>query len=360
METLSWMDLEEIVAQAVLNDSFADCDGPDAQRTFLRLLDKANEELYRLSRNENPDYGLPKMGEAYALWYHMRRVANVYAILSAFEEDLFRSSPSGQWRVLDVGAGTGAVSMALACWMYSRCLPLADRVQTRVLCLEPEDPMVEVADFILRRISARTGCRLPLLRRLKNLHFLGEATAIPKGEAFELVVFSTTFDFVSDDTRKRDVIADVEAVLDLLLPDGLAIFLAPRVPQKSLFLEELSAALKATKRWTRLRSGEVLDRDWPADGTPQAGIAAARDYLRGESRRLGMQPAILSPSAGNPAPKYRNDVEFRVFRREVEGDALGRRFRRELARARVVRQGTLRLGGATPEEAASSQTSEDA
>ncbi|HEX6370964.1 MAG TPA: class I SAM-dependent methyltransferase [Longimicrobium sp.] len=352
METLSWIDLEEIVAQAVVNDSYADCNGPEAQRTFLRSLDQANEELFRLSRSENPDYGLPKMGEAYALWYHMRRVANVYAILSAFEEDLFRSSPSGQWRVLDVGAGTGAVSMALACWMYSRRLALADRVQTRVLCLEPEDPMVEVADFILRRVSARTGCRLPLLRRLKNLHFLEEAGAIPRGEVFELVIFSTTFDFVSDDAGRRSVIADVQAVLDRLLPDGLAIFLAPRVPQKSMFMEELSAVLKATKRWTRLRSGEVPDRDWPADGTPQARIAAAREYLRGESRRLGMEPAILSPSAANPYPKYRNDVEFRVFRREVEGDELGRRFRRELARERVARQRTLHLGGATPGEPA--------
>ena len=36
---------------------------------FHQELARASQELLKLSRGENCNYGLPRMGEAYALWY---------------------------------------------------------------------------------------------------------------------------------------------------------------------------------------------------------------------------------------------------------------------------------------------------
>jgi SAM-dependent methyltransferase len=327
MDHLYWHDLEQIVSDAVIDDSYADADTPGKQTRYLRELARANAELRGLSAGRNADYGLPRMGEAYALWYHMRRVANLYQILSGFEEDLVRSSPSGQWRILDVGSGTGAGSMAFAVWMFTRGFSLGRHVQTRVLCVEPENPMLEMADFILRRTAERTRCELPLLRMRKDERTLNAAARLPAVEVFEVVLFSTTFDYLDDPAQRESEIASVRTVLDRVIEDGLAFFLVPRVEAKRTLMAEIAAALVSSGGWKRMSRATDVPRTWPDDGDVQTVIRDARTHFHREGERLGLRPPVFPPLREDAlGPTYRNDVEAWVFRRESK-DALGRKFR---------------------------------
>lgn len=327
MGPLTWHDLEQIVADSVIRDSYADADTPGKQVRYLRELARANDALRGLSAGRNVDYGLRRMGEAYALWYHMRRVANLYQILSGFEEDLVRSSPSGQWRILDVGSGTGAGSMAFAVWMYTRGFSLGRNVQTRVLCIEPEDSMLEMADFILRRTAERTRCVLPLMRMRRDERTLTAAARLPGIEVFEVVLFSTTFDYMDDPAQRQAEIAGVRTVLDRVLPDGLAFFLVPRVEAKRTLMGEIAADLVSSGAWKRLSRAPDVPRTWPDDGDMQQVVARTRSFLHGEGARLGLGDAVFAPRREDALPPtYRHDVEAWVFRRETD-DFLGRKFR---------------------------------
>ena len=62
--------MEELVARAV-RARYAVLSSRPAQAAFLQGLGKAQAELEGLADQENVDYSLPRMGEAYALKYHM-------------------------------------------------------------------------------------------------------------------------------------------------------------------------------------------------------------------------------------------------------------------------------------------------
>lgn len=334
----TWADLESLVAEALIGDSYGDFETDGTRLRYLRELKAANEQLLRLSAGLDVDYSLPRIGEAYALWYHMRRVANVFEAFSCFEEDLLRSSPSGQWRVIDIGAGTGAGSMALAAWMCFRGFSTARSVQTRVVAIEREGAMLEAADFILRRVARALGTELPLLRFPKGVRRLADAVHLPAYEVYEVALFSTTFDHLPPGAQRNEAIGAILAVLDRLLPHGLAFFLVPETESKLSFFRELQEALRSRGGWTRLRKTEPASPPVPAAGTVQQVIADARSFFHHEGARLGLSSAIFPPQREREHPPvYRNDVTVAVFRKD-EKDPWWRDVRRKLARAEIARR----------------------
>ena len=340
----TWTDLESLVAEALIEDSYGDFDSDVVRRRYLHELKVANEQLLRLSAGLDVDYSLPRIGEAYALWYHMRRVANVFEAFSWFEEDLLRLSPSGQWRVIDIGAGTGAGSMALAAWMHSRSFSTARKAQTRVVTIEREGAMLEAADFILRRVARTLGNELPLLGLPKNVRRLSDVVHLPAYEVYEVALFSTTFDHLTAGALRDEAIGGILAVLERLLPDGLAFFLVPETETKLSFFREVQESLRERGGWTRLRKDMPAGLQVPAPGTVQQEIAKARSYFHRQGLQLGLPSGIFPPQREREYPPvYRNDVTVAVFRKD-DTDALSRNIRRRLARQVMSR---IDPGGAT-------------
>jgi hypothetical protein len=69
-----------------------------------------NEELFRLSKGGDFCYDRPSSGLLYALWYHGRRVNTSLALVL----NLVRQAQGQAVKILDLGAGVGAVQWALA------------------------------------------------------------------------------------------------------------------------------------------------------------------------------------------------------------------------------------------------------
>ena len=78
---------------------------------FGKNLMRSQQELWKLSDDNDADYGVATIGFSYALWYHLRRV-NTF--LSLFAGRLIDVLPSKEVTVVDLGAGTGAVKWAVS------------------------------------------------------------------------------------------------------------------------------------------------------------------------------------------------------------------------------------------------------
>ncbi len=101
----AWVEMEEVVAEAVLAERNR-AEEHGELGAFFTDLKEASSDLFKLGGRENVDYSLARMGEAYALWYHMRRAANAYDALRSFADCLKPAFWQKTWRVLDTGSGT--------------------------------------------------------------------------------------------------------------------------------------------------------------------------------------------------------------------------------------------------------------
>jgi SAM-dependent methyltransferase len=228
------------------------------------------------------------MGEAYALWYHMRRVAQLY--------ELFERCPGAfkplewadrTWRMLDVGAGTGAGAMAVAQWlrddMEARFPGTLERAS--VTCLEPARPMLETGD----RIAAVLAERFP--RGVKQDWRMGALEEEHDlDDPYDVILFSTTFDYV-EAVREDELLDEVLRFVDRhLAPGGSVLALAPNAGYdgvnagpKIRFARRIFAAL-----------GENGFREYRKED-PAEPPAAVQALIQRERCRLYDEAASLSP-----------------------------------------------------------------
>ncbi|HEY7768120.1 MAG TPA: hypothetical protein VIB55_08060 [Longimicrobium sp.] len=250
--------LETTVANAV----WAERNQSERQGTltpFHQELRDASEELKKLSRGVNVDYDLPRMGEAYALWYHMRRVSQMYEALEKFPQVAtpLEKGWADPWRVLDVGAGTGAGAMGLSAWT-SQAFPPGFVQRITVDCLEPSRHMISAGENIMAQMH-QSGLPIAQTRWLQG--GIG-AAADYATDGYHLILCSTTFDYLEE----RDWDGKIGEIMDFfnerLRPGGCVVFLAPnrgfdegQQGPKVRFVEELiSAAGLKSYNWSDVAS----------------------------------------------------------------------------------------------------------
>ncbi|HEX8316839.1 hypothetical protein [Longimicrobium sp.] len=298
LSSASLAQLETVVADAVWS-SRNEAEKQGCLPLFHQELARASQELLKLSRGENCDYDLPRMGEAYALWYHMRRVSQIYEALEKFPQvaTALEKGWADPWRVLDIGAGTGAGAMALSSWI-SHAHPSDAPQRTAIDCLEPSGQMISTGEKIVEQ-KQKSGLPLAQTRWLQG-GIGAEADYAP--DKYHLILCSTTFDYLEEDDWSRKVGEVTTFFNGRLKPGGCAIFLAPNrgfdgVQQgpKVRFVEELisKAGLVEYRRKVDIQ---------PHKGT-QTQILGIRKRLNQDARR-----ACPDGGLGDGIPDYTTDT----------------------------------------------------
>lgn len=215
--------LETVVADTV----WAERNLAEQQGTltlFHKELRDASEELKKLSRGGNVNYDLPRVGEAYALWYHMRRVSQIYEALEKFPQVAtpLEKGWADTWSVLDIGAGTGAGAMGLSAWI-SQALPAGCLQRITVDCLEPSRQMISAGENIVAQMQ-QSGLPIGQTRWLQG-GIGGAADYAP--DRYHLILCSTTFDYLEENDWDRSIGEIVGFLHQCLRPGGCVVFLAP-------------------------------------------------------------------------------------------------------------------------------------
>src|ERR1041385_6093474 len=132
--TLSWTEMEQIVADAIL-DRYNTLTDPK-KRAALKALAKSENEFQKLASGGTVDHTQPTVGGAYALKYHLQRTDNVFTALTHVHR---RHPIPRNVTALDIGSGTGATAAGLAYWAARTHQWVATAHQ--VDCVEPALPM---------------------------------------------------------------------------------------------------------------------------------------------------------------------------------------------------------------------------
>jgi SAM-dependent methyltransferase len=197
---------------------------------FHAELKSAVDSLRGLAEARDCDYDLPFMGEAYALWYHMRRVSQLYNVFDKYSTAFRPLEWDRPWRMLDVGAGTGAGGMALARWILDRKeqdFPGALR-RASVTCLEPALPMLVSGQRIAQ---LAVDHELPAV--LTDWRHGGVGNdAVLGDDTFDVILFSTTFDYFDEADKATEQDRVVDFVRARLAPRGSILFLVPNAGYK--------------------------------------------------------------------------------------------------------------------------------
>ncbi|HEV7588024.1 MAG TPA: class I SAM-dependent methyltransferase [Longimicrobium sp.] len=310
----SWREMEETVRETVFEARDAARAGGELRQFYLDLR-TASAELFKLGDQQNVEYSVPRMGEAYALWYHMRRVANAYDALQAFTAEIRAAFWSSKpWRVLDVGSGTGAVEMALTRWLVDHDAEAeTDPFGTcTVTCIEPSAEMAAVSRALLDRFARRLDRDLDV-----EVHTCALEDWVPEnGQEFDLIVFSTTFDYLTGEARRSMKRTVTELVGRHLTDWGVVLFIVPKGegsdPQsKWSFVQELREELKIKGGLSWRRRDEAASPLAPSDAVQKV-VLDARERLYAEARALSppvslyrCEPASMSE---REQPRYCNDV----------------------------------------------------
>lgn len=291
--------LETVVADTVWAErNHAEQQGSLAQ--FHQELQAASEELKKLSRGENVSYDLPRMGEAYALWYHMRRVSQIYEALEKFPQVAapLKKGWADPWRVLDIGAGTGAGVMAMSHWAND--LDGADAVgRTVVDCLEPAAPMRTLGSAVVTQM-AETGEPVVEARWL-NAGLDDDADFDAAG--YHLILCSTTFDYLEEGTWDRDIREIVSFLHARLKPGGCVVFLAPNRGYDAKSKKQGPKVRFVKKLISEASFKAYVKRDVVAHTGPQTQIEAMRTQLCQDARQTGAGFGL-----GNGVPEYTTDT----------------------------------------------------
>lgn len=291
---LKWSGLEELVASEV-RSIYAELENAVEQKRFLRQLRAADQELLKLSKGHSVDYSLDRVGEAYALKYHLSRADNVAVTLREIHNV---RAFSGQVRVLDIGSGTGCGAMALGYWAL-RNLDLQGEDRVHVYCVEPAVLMRRMAFKVLRPFHDRIMKCLGLEPGASEPPFhwhpcraitMEEATWLANTEQFDLILFSYTFS-AQDSEVWRTTMQTVVQIVEHLSEKGVACFLTPRIASKQELMDRVADQL-STAGFSRqdlpvvkgLRGATVQKR-------PQEVIDVRREFNE-ECRRLSIPDAF--------------------------------------------------------------------
>ena len=143
---MTWDDLEKVVADSVYAH-FASLDQTETENDqterekFCRDVKRAHSQLLKT-------YDLPRIGEAYALWHHMMRANEICVALDIAKMFGPLKYHVGEFRVADIGSGTGAGVMAIVHW-FVKTYPNR-QVNLRIDRVEPSRQMRDTASYILK------------------------------------------------------------------------------------------------------------------------------------------------------------------------------------------------------------------
>ncbi len=178
-------------------------------------------ELALLREGREPDYSVPGIEIAYAFKYLPRRVSCLLGALARISD---RGVPA---RVLDIGAGSDAASLALDVWSPGLTSPIA------VTCLEPSNSMRSF------------GQRLKLTPRVQRRWLSGGFEALYDGHpeiplaSFDLIVMSACLPYADTDWIRL-----ARTVGELTAPPASVIVIEPN--QKQWQFSRLVAGLRQT------------------------------------------------------------------------------------------------------------------
>jgi DNA helicase-2/ATP-dependent DNA helicase PcrA len=108
------------------------------------------KELNTLVSGEDLCYDRPGSAIAYAAWYHGERVNQFIRVLESVPELVERARP---WRVIDLGAGSGAVGWAIVARELMSSRSRAGRPPIRLELIESSRPMLRLAMLLWRSLE---------------------------------------------------------------------------------------------------------------------------------------------------------------------------------------------------------------
>jgi SAM-dependent methyltransferase len=352
---LQWGDLEEEVA-SVVRRRYEELADTGARRRFLQEIQRADWDLRLLARGidlnrpaPEVNYATSRMGEAYALRYHLPHADNAAVLMDEFSF-LARATGAGyfrrlgyllgQWlpirrlhradrrvRMLDIGAGTGAGAMAL--WFDAHAFRVSYGVtdlQVTAVGVEPAKPMRAMADDILgvlqERLADAEGLDAETARAVYAWEYapadnLQELYRLPVERNFDLILFSYTFG-PEHIKNSEHTLADVRGIAGRLHCGGSLLFLTPKRPvEKIKLMERIAQTLRDAgmrHRISRL-SGYRPHSWWRVSSlSPQrypSRVTEARRFFEQECQEVGM----ASGYGENPRPYYGLYARCDVFAR---------------------------------------------
>ncbi len=281
---MNWKDFETIIATE-LRRKYEDTPNELQKADFLNRIRQAKEEMLKLKRGENIDYSIPYMGEAYAIYYHMQRVDNLYLALSEINKTHQLTDTE---KVLDIGSGTGSGSTAVCYWVNQNKESTSSRT-VEVYAVERAEPMSKMAGSLMRNL--RQGVSK---NRLNFLHYPLSDTQIAidrlRNGIFDLILFSYTFD-VYDAEKYSEVMARVLRLTRKLHQNGVALFLTPNPSAVSSakveFTQKLIDFLKSKGMVTLPISIRRGQHSCPLKRPPI--LKDLCEFLNSECERLGLQ-----------------------------------------------------------------------
>lgn len=191
----------------------------DLSKYLLRLR-TANEELHKLASSDAVDYGLPQIGDAYALKFHLMRADNLLIALEAASK---KGAFSEHAHVMDIGSGTGSTSWALAAWAGAR----------------PARSYFEIASVEASREMTRTAAVLWAgLRRLGGRIGSASVCTSNDGQACDVLIANHLFSIPGDSEDARTQIRSFGQHACRVKKGGTAIILTPNVDEKIELTQE--------------------------------------------------------------------------------------------------------------------------
>ena len=295
---LNWNDLENIVAASV-KELYNQLDDT-TKISFLTDLQKASDELWKLSKGFNVDYDLRRMGEAYALYYHMRNAERIYIALDQITQKL--SLPS-QMKILDIGSGTCSGAMAVLFWMYQKHWGRLENAKLDFALVEKASPMREVANYILDVLRSHLNLTENEFIWNHRINDLLSASRLPSDRKFDLIRFAYTFwyqDHTQWDNPKRYVLN----IAKHLNPGGIILFLTPT--KKIDFINSLkNELLNCQMKTIRL---DIDNLDIAPNQNPEP-ITQMRKFFEEQCRATSLSNIFI---AGKP-PYYGFPSQCDIF-----------------------------------------------
>lgn len=313
--TMTWTDLEVIVADTVLK-RYSSLRSDERRRDFcediglaysqlcktLRLKDKSYE--YNASRvssdreNNKADYSMARIGEAYALQYHLHNADNIYTALSQI-----RLNPvlPANTRILDVGSGTGSGAMAIAYWIAKNCSNLPDSVS--IEGVEPAKPMRAVASILLndfykslKKTLDPASQTFPFQWQHSTATSLDNCVQLPEEVVYDLALFSHTFHLHEPDERKQQVVEVAKRVK----PGGVIAFLIPNILDKKHFINVLGMRLERQGNMKMLDITPIDKRYRNAPLRNPKSIIKVRSELNQKCQNFGIPNAFGEDPKDDP------------------------------------------------------------
>jgi SAM-dependent methyltransferase len=238
---MEWIDVENIVVGYV-RERFNTLSRRDPER-FTREFSAAYKQLKNL--NQNPDYDLPLIGDAYCLKYHLLRMDNLTTALDHVHKahPLLQSPESA---VLDMCSGTGGSAMAIARWVAIN-LPL----ESATVAITSSEPVAHIratakrlVPILLDKLFDTPPFPISIRFADKTIAAGAERCRNKKAPFFDLIVFSYAL-WKQSAEEWNATTSDILSIAETLKPDGVLLFLTPKSPiEKVRFMGHLTSALK--------------------------------------------------------------------------------------------------------------------